>query len=70
MNNITHKITEPVVKYAHARKRMHFLCGVMIFLAEISAALFIHDVLMHVTLNTAVFSWEAMVVWIGENVEL
>lgn len=67
MHKVTKVVSEPIVHYAHARKRMHYMVGFVIFLLEIAATMLVHDLIIHASLNTMVFSWEALVVKLGES---
>ena len=67
MHKVTKVVRDPIVHYAHARKRMHYAMGFAIFLIEIAATMLVHDLFIHASLNTMVFSWEALVVKLGES---
>jgi hypothetical protein len=59
-------LCKPVIAYAHARKRAHISCTMIIVAFEMCMALLVHDVAIHIMAISSIGAWETLVITIGE----
>jgi hypothetical protein len=63
-----HVITNPVRRYAHARKPVHICVTLVFAVCEIMAVIFAHDLAMlHISLTSGITCWEVGVMAVASE---